>query len=130
MFDVIVKRIVERVTPVENFLVLMKMDYYNCATLMGVMLQARGLWTAVNEGTFDYTEDCMALEVISKVVPVEMMGSISSKPSAKATCESIILCNIGVDRVCKAKASTLMREFDFLAFLHGESVDDFNARIS
>jgi hypothetical protein len=40
---------------------------------MHVMLQARGLWSTVSDGKLDYTEDHMALEVISKVVPVEMM---------------------------------------------------------
>jgi hypothetical protein len=37
--------------------------------------------------------------------------------------------NVGVDRVSKAKASMLKREFDSLTFLDGESIDDFSARI-
>jgi hypothetical protein len=37
--------------------------------------------------------------------------------------------NVGVDRVSKAKASTLKHEFDSLTFLDGESIDDFSARI-
>jgi uncharacterized membrane protein YgcG len=83
----------------------------------------------VIEGTSDYTEDRLALEVISKAVPTEMVDTIASKPSAKATWELIILRNVGVDRVRKAKASTLKREFDSLAFLDDESVDDFDAHI-
>jgi hypothetical protein len=58
-----------------------------------------------------------------------MMGSITSKPSAKAAWEAIILCNAGVDRVCKEKASTLKRKFDSLAFLDGQSIDDFGTRV-
>jgi hypothetical protein len=96
---------------------------------MRLMLQARGLWNAVTKGASDYTEDRMALEVIAKVVPPYLMGSIVSKPSAKAAWEAIILRNVGVDRVCKAKASTLKCEFDSLTFFDGESIDDFNARI-
>jgi hypothetical protein len=69
--------------PVGNFPVLMKMNYYDWAVLMHVMLQARGLWTTVSEGAPDYTEDRMALEVIAKAVPPEMLGSIASKLSAK-----------------------------------------------
>jgi hypothetical protein len=93
------------------------------------MLLAWGLWGTVSEGTSDYTEDRMALEVISKAVPVEMMGSIASKLTTKSAWEVIILCNVGVDRVQKAKANSLKHEFDALIFNDGESVDDFGARI-
>jgi hypothetical protein len=89
--------------------VLMKTNYYNWATLMRMMLQARGMWNTVTEGALDYTEDHMALEVIAKEVPPELMGSIVSKPLAKAAWEAIILHNMRVDRVRKAKASTLKR---------------------
>jgi hypothetical protein len=44
--------------------------------------------------------------------------------------DSITLSNIGVDRVHKAKASSLKCEFDSLTFNDGESVDDFSACIS
>jgi hypothetical protein len=79
---------------------------------MHVMLQARGLWDAVIVGTTDFTEDRLALEVIAKAAPPELMGSITSKPSAMTAWESLVLRNVGVDRVRKAKASTLKREFD------------------
>jgi hypothetical protein len=75
-----------------NFPILMKTNYYDWATLMHVMLQAWGLCSAVSKGMSDYMGDRMALEVISKVVPVEMMGSIASKPTAKDAWEVIILC--------------------------------------
>jgi hypothetical protein len=82
--EVVVERVIERAAPAGNFLVLTKSNYYDWAVLMRVMLQARDLWTTVSVGTIDYTEDCMALEVISKAMPVEMMGPITSKPTAKA----------------------------------------------
>jgi hypothetical protein len=75
-------------------------------------------------------EDRLALEVIAKAVPPELMGLIASKPSAKAAWESLVLRNVGVDRVRKAKASTLKREFDSLTFEAGESIDDFGTRLS
>jgi hypothetical protein len=71
----------------------------------------------------------MALEVIVKVVPPELLGSIVSKLSVKAAWEAIILRNVGVDHVRKAKASSLKREFDVITFLDGESIDDFIVRI-
>jgi hypothetical protein len=108
---------------------LMKTNYYDWVALMRVMLQSRGLWHAVKEGSEDYTEDPMALEVIAKAVPPEMLGSIMSKPTMKVAWESITLRNVGVDRVWKAKASSVKREFDALTFLDSESVDDFGTCI-
>jgi hypothetical protein len=83
----------------------------------------------VSVRTTDYAKDRMALEVISKAVPVEMMGPIASKPTAKAAWESIKLLNVGVDRVRKVKVSTLKHELDSLMFLDGESIVEFGARL-
>jgi hypothetical protein len=121
--------VIEQVTPTGNFLVLTKANYFEWDALMCVMLQARGLWTAVSEGSTDYTEDRMVLEVVTKVVPLETLGSIMSKPSAKAVWALIILRNVGVYWVCKAKASSLKDEFDSISFHDGESVDNFGAHI-
>jgi hypothetical protein len=87
------------------------------------------LWLTVKEGSEDYTEDHMALEVIAKAVSLEMLGSITSKPTVKTTWDSITLRNVGVDQVQKAKASSVEREFNALTFHDGESVDDFDAYI-
>jgi hypothetical protein len=81
-------------------------------------------------GTTDFTEDRLAMEVITKAVPPELMGSIVSKPSAMTAWESLVLRNVGVDRVRKAKVSTLNREFDSLTFEADESIDDFGMRLS
>jgi hypothetical protein len=43
----------------------------------------KGLWNAVNEGMPDYTEDRMALEVISKTVHLEMMGTICEQADSE-----------------------------------------------
>ncbi|WVZ91483.1 hypothetical protein U9M48_037649 [Paspalum notatum var. saurae] len=97
---------------------------------MRVMLQARGLWLAVTLETRDVTEDRMALEVLAKAVPMEMMGTIASKPMAKIAWDAIKVMNVDVERVRKAKAGTLRRDFDALKFRDGESVDDFGIRIN
>jgi hypothetical protein len=128
--EIVVERVVERFAPAGNFSVLTKTNSYDWAPLMRVMLQARGLWDAVIVGTTDYTEDHLALEVIAKAVPSELMGSIGSKPSAIVVWESLVLRNVGVDRVRKAKASTLKHEFDSLAFEAGESINDFGTHLS
>jgi hypothetical protein len=116
------RAVLERVTPAEN--------YYDWAALMHIMLQVRGLWDAVKEGMKDYTEDCLALEVISKAVPPEPMGSIVSKPSVVAAWESLVLCNVGVGRVRKVKKGTLKHEFDSLTFEADESIDDYDMHLT
>jgi uncharacterized membrane protein YgcG len=133
--EIIVERVMERVAsecigPAGNFSVLTKTNYYDWAALRRIILQARGLWDAVIVGTTDFMEDRLALEVIAKAVPPELMGSIASKPSAMAAWESLVLRNVGVDRVRKAKESTLKREFDSLTFEAGESIDDFGTHLS
>jgi regulation of enolase protein 1 (concanavalin A-like superfamily) len=107
----------------------MKINCYDSASLMRVMLHARGLWIAMSEGTSDYTEDRMAPEVISKAVPVGMMSSIASKASTKVVWESITLRNVGVDRVHMVKARSIKHEFDSLMFDNDELVDDFGTCI-
>jgi hypothetical protein len=67
------------------------------------------MWTAVSTSMYDYTEYRMALEVISKAVSMDVMGTIARKASAKAAWDSITLCNIGVVRVRKTKAGSLKR---------------------
>jgi hypothetical protein len=59
-------------------------------------------------GTTTYTEDRMALEVLTKAIPPELMRTIVNKATAKATWDSLYLRNIGVKRVCKARAGTLV----------------------
>jgi hypothetical protein len=88
-----------------NFPVLTKMNYYDWATLIYVMLQAWGLWSAVSEGTSDYMEERMALEVIAKAVPLELLGLIVSKVSAKEAWDAIILPSSG--SLMRSRSSTV-----------------------
>jgi hypothetical protein len=129
VLEVIVEWVIERVVPSGNFSILTKANYFEWAALMRVMLQARGMWAVFTEGGIEYTEDRMALEVIAKAVPPEMLGSIVNKTLVKAVWDSIILRNVGVDRVCKSKVNLLKHEFDSITFHDGESVDDFGACI-
>ena len=75
-------------------------------------------------------EDMMAMEAICKSVPADMVVVMANKESAKAAWDDIKTVNLSVERVCRAKAQTLRREFDALIFKDGESVDEFAVRIS
>lgn len=82
------------------------------------------------KGPDDFTEDRMALEVISRAVPPELMGPMANKDSAKEAWDALKLRNVGVDRVKKSKLTTLRSEFDSLKFHDGETIDEFTGRIS
>ena len=75
-------------------------------------------------------EDMMAMEAICKSVPADMVVVMANKESAKAAWDDIKTVNLSVERVCRAKAQTLRREFDALIFKDGESMDEFAVRIS
>ncbi|WVZ87318.1 hypothetical protein U9M48_033973 [Paspalum notatum var. saurae] len=126
----VIHRVTEEISSSGSFPTLTRSNYYDWAACMRVMLQVRGLWIAVSIGTNDLTEDRMALEVLTKAIPVELMGTIANRATAKLAWDSIKLMNVGVERVRKAKASTLRREFDSLKFKDGETVYDFGIRIN
>jgi hypothetical protein len=85
--DVERERVIEQATMVTNFPVLTKVNYPDWSALMRVMLQERGLWLTVSVGTDDYTEDRMALEVLTKAVQPELMGTIARR-STTSVCTS------------------------------------------
>ena len=72
----------------------------------------------------------MSLEAICKSVPPELQEIMANKPSARAAWEDLKTANLGVERVRRAKADTLRREFDSLVFKDGESIDEFSVRIN
>ena len=109
---------------------LTKTNYAEWSAMMKVMLRPRGLWEAVNFADVPEHEDMMAMEAICKSVPADMVVSMSNKESAKAAWDDIKTANLGVERLRKAKAQTLRREFDGLVFKDGESVDEFAVRIN
>jgi len=55
-----------------KYLVLTKTNYYSWAGMMQLKLQVRGLWEVVTMGTYNYTDDRNALEVIALGVPPKM----------------------------------------------------------
>jgi hypothetical protein len=120
-----VERVVERAALMGNFPILSKTNYSDWVAVMHVMVQARGLWDAVNIGTMDYTKDHMALEALTRAVPTELSGTIASKATTHIAWEAIKTSRVGDDRVHKSKARTLKREFNAIKFRFGESVDDF-----
>jgi hypothetical protein len=72
----------------------------------------------------------MALEAISRAVPEDVTGTMANKATTKLAWEAIRKMHLGIERVRKAKANMLRREFNSLKFRDGENVDDFGIRIT
>jgi hypothetical protein len=60
------EHVVERAALASNIPILFKTNYADWAAVIRFMVQARGLWDAVNIDTMDFTEDHMALEALDQ----------------------------------------------------------------
>ena len=108
-----------------QFPLLTKTNYSDWAVMMRVMLHARGLWTAIQEGTYDEVEDQMAMEAILRGVPLEMASSLASKETAKDAWASLEASRRGSDRARMASAQRVRQQYENIKFMEGESLDDF-----
>ena len=124
------RRVVKEVGGSANYLIITKTNYSDWSLLMRVMLQARGLWEAVETGDVDFQEDRMALEAVLKAVPADLLPVLAVKETAKDAWDAIKTMRVGVDRVRKSKVHELRKQFDAIEFKEGESVEEFSVRLS
>jgi len=113
-----------------QYSMLTRTNYAEWVVLMKVMLKARRLWAAVTVGAADEEDDQSAMEAILKSVPTEYVVTLGAKNSAKEAWESLETMRLGGDRVRKAKAQQLRREYEAIAFRDGEAIEDFALRFS
>ena len=106
---------------------LTRMNYTEWVVLMKVMLKARRLWAAVTVGIADEEDDQSA---ILKSVPIEYVVPLGAKDFAKEAGESLESMRLGGDRMRKAKAQQLRREYEAIAFRDGEAIEDFALRLT
>ncbi|CAA7401797.1 unnamed protein product [Spirodela intermedia] len=115
--DGVVQRVIREVSAGTGFPMLTKTNYSDWALLMKVKLRARLLWTAIEKGGVEPHEDMQALDTLYSAVPPEMWLAIATM-------------RIGDDRVKKASAQNLRRQFDSATFKEGESVEDYALRLN
>ena len=70
------------------------------------------------------------MEVILKSVPTEYVVTLGAKNSAKEAWESLETMRLGGNRVRKAKAQQLRREYEAITFRDGEAIEDFALRLT
>ncbi|CAA7409347.1 unnamed protein product [Spirodela intermedia] len=128
--DGVVQRVIREVSAGTGFPMLTKTNYSDWALLMKVKLRARLLWTAIEKGGVEPHEDMQALDALCSAVPPEMWPVIANKETAKEAWEAIATMRIGDDRVKKASAQNLRRQFDSATFKEGESVEDYALRLN
>jgi hypothetical protein len=87
--------------------------------------EARGLWAVVDPVGADFQLDRMALDAICNVVPAEMITALAMKDSASEVWESIRMMRVGDERIQKASAKKVRREYELLEFCKGEGIKDF-----
>jgi len=109
---------------------LTRTNYTEWVVLMKVMLKARCLWAVVTVGTADEEDDQSAMEDILKSVSAESVVPLGAKDSAKEAWESLETKRLGGDRVRKAKAQQLRREYEAIAFRDGEAIEDFALQLT
>ncbi|CAN6310868.1 unnamed protein product [Urochloa humidicola] len=115
-----------------SYPMLTRTNYAEWAVMMKVMLKARGLFAAVTTGPADEQEDQMAMEAILKAVPPELVTPLGSAEdaTAKKAWDKIKTLRLGDDRVRKARAQQLRREYENISYCDGEAVEEFGMRLS
>jgi hypothetical protein len=129
--QIVVERVVEKVASAgpANYPILTKSNYNQWSLLMRIKMEARGLWGAVDPGDADFQVDRMELDAICSAVPPEMITALATKDSALEARQSIKVMRIGNDRIRKASAQKVRREYEVLDFRDREGVEDFAMRL-
>jgi hypothetical protein len=130
--QLIVERVAEKVVSVGpvNYPILTKANYNQWSLLMKIKLEARGLWNAVDPGGAEFQVDQMALDAICSTVPPEMVTALVTKETAMEAWESIKVMCVGDERIRKASAQKVWREYELLVLCDGEGVEDFTMRLA
>src|SRR5438128_1105783 len=102
-----------------NYLIVNKTNYNDWSLGMTVMLEARGQWLACNLGSVSHQDNQIALEALIQAIPPEMVSMVAIKAMAKEAWDAIKTLRIGNDRVRKATAQKVRREYETIVFREG-----------
>ncbi|KAL8148078.1 hypothetical protein AgCh_005425 [Apium graveolens] len=112
-----------------SYPMLTRTNYTVWAMKMKVLMQAHGVWDAVEvtdpKGTVDDKMEKVALAMIYQSVPEETLLSLSEKKQAKDVWEAIQTVCQGANKARAAKIQTLKSEFESLRMKDSELLDDF-----
>ncbi|KAJ4814139.1 hypothetical protein LUZ62_026705 [Rhynchospora pubera] len=105
-------------------------NYGLWAVKMKIILGNLGVWDVVDGKEQDVKEkDQAALAAISQSVPDTVIMAIADKETAKEAWEIIKQMSIGEDRVRKARAQVLKRQFDRMSMPENLSIGEFSQNL-
>ncbi|KAJ4740894.1 Transposon Ty1-H Gag-Pol polyprotein [Rhynchospora pubera] len=106
-------------------------NYGLWAVKMKIILRSLGVWGAI-EGpeAVEEDKDHGALAAISQAVPDPVMMAIAEKDSAKEAWDAIKEMSVGEERVRKARAQALKRQFDGIVMEDTTTVHEFSQRLT
>ncbi|KAK9107661.1 hypothetical protein Syun_023672 [Stephania yunnanensis] len=105
-------------------------NYNLWAVKMKIILANLGVWDAVEgEGLVGKEKDQAALAAISQSIPDAVIMAIAEKETAKDVWEIIKKMSVGEDRVRKARAQLLKRQFDRMIMPETGGIVDFSQNL-
>ena len=106
-------------------------NYGLWAVKMKTILGALGVWEAVvGEASVEKEKDQGALAAIFQAVPDAVIMAIAEKETAKEAWETIKQMSVGEDRVRKARAQVLKRQFDRMIMSDATSIVEFSQKLT
>jgi hypothetical protein len=101
------------------------------AMLMQINYEAMEVWEAIDPGTLvKRSMDHQAMGALMRSVPKEMWGTLDAKKMVREVWEAVQTMQVGADRVKEVSVRKLLKEFENIEFMEGESMDDFGMRIT
>jgi gag-polypeptide of LTR copia-type len=105
-------------------------NYGLWAVKIKIIMKALGVWEGVEgKGHIDKEKDQGALAAIAQTVPDTVMMAIAEKKTAKQAWETIKQMVVGEDRVRKARAQILKRQFDRMIMPDAMSIVEFSQKL-
>ncbi|XP_076945954.1 uncharacterized protein LOC143617207 [Bidens hawaiensis] len=114
-------------------LILTSTNYNSWAIKMEAIMDAQGVWEAVNPpagGAVDDKKNKMARAFIFQATLEVVLLQVAKNKTAKEVWDSLKNRYLGADRVQQARVATLKREIDSLRMKEGETVDEFTGKLS
>ncbi|KAJ4794621.1 hypothetical protein LUZ62_045867 [Rhynchospora pubera] len=106
-------------------------NYGLWAIKMKIIMRSLCVWEAIDgSASIDAEKDHGAMAAISQAVPDDVMMAIAEKEIAKEAWEAIKEMSIGEDRVKKARAQVLKRQFDRIIMDDSDNILDFSRRFT
>ncbi|KAD5961160.1 hypothetical protein E3N88_12633 [Mikania micrantha] len=113
--------------------VLTAQNYTTWAIKMEAILDAQGLWDAIEPpvgGVADEKKSKLARAFLFQAIPEDVLLQVSKKKTAQEVWESLKMRYLGAERVQKARLHTLRSEFEALRMKDGETIDEYTGKLS